>query len=318
MAWDAGTITDAGPWDELAQKLEDLCGDSGVANWSYVERIPAGGSLGQSGSGAFAVDVFKCAGSGTDANDSGTDWYFALEIPTTDGAVSSGFGVFEDYEGSTNKRFRRPAASATTTAPTGSGFWRTDTLASYSSVTGKLTTTLPTLNTTGFSYWVKLTRNAVHFATRVGSTSDQWGAHLMDSLVSAYTDACPLIMLPPNGAQGGFTRLPGVTDATVNKWQTEQMIAWTTQEGSNATNENDFWQGGKGVASRIMCNHETQHTDMRLKGGMRGLIKSDFLGIRTGGTVELGDTTTIDGNTWTVIAKNNFGSYGGHVITRPV
>lgn len=317
MAWDAGTITNAAPWDALAQKLEDLCGDTGVVNWSYVERIPAGTGTNQSGSSTYAVDVFKCAGTGTDANDSGTDWYFALEIPVTDGAVSSGWGVFEDYGGT--KQFRRPAATSTTTAPTGSGFWRTDTLASYAAVTGKLTGSGPTLNTTGFSYWVKLTRNAVHLATRVGSTSANWGAHLMDSLISAYTDGCPLVALNSIGNTANFTRLPGVTDATLSKWATETMDAWTPGEGSNAVNENDFWQGGKGVASRIACHHENTHADMRLKGGMRGLIKADFLRIRAGGTVELGDTTTIDGNTWTVIAKDNFGQMtASHVITRPV
>lgn len=291
-----------------------------MANWSYVERIPAGGGAGQSGSASYAVDVFKCAGTGTDANDAATDWYFALEIPATDGAVTTNFKVFEDYDG-TAKQFRRPVAGSTSTAPVSPGtpgYWRSNTLAAYASVTGALTFTgLPTLNTTGFSYWIKLHNDGVHFATRVGASSASWGASLMDTLISGFTDSCPLMGYSDGGA--GFSNLPGITDATLAKWRIENMTAWTLQEGSNATNENDIWQGAKGVAARLLCNHETSNTDMRLVGGMRGLIKSDLLGIRSGGTVELGDTTTIDGNTWTVIAKGSLGGlYSGHVITRPV
>jgi hypothetical protein len=304
----------------MSQKLKDLVGGSGVANWSFVENVSAGTGTGQSGSSSYSLDVFKCAGSGTDANDSGTDWYFALEIPVPDGASTSSFGAFEDYEGSTNKRFRRPCASASTSAPVGTGFWRTDTLASYASVTGARRGATAVLNTTGFSYWLKLTKNAVHYATRVGSTSSNWGAHLMDSLISAYSDGCPLCIVDTSTSSAAFSRLPGVTDATVSKWVSATSGAWTLQEGSNAVNENDYWQGGKGVAARIRLTHVSGATNMRLAGGMRGLIKADFLAIPTGGTVELGDTTVIDGNTWTVIGKDSFGAVNltSHIITRPV
>jgi hypothetical protein len=38
-------------------------------------------------------------------------------------------------------------------------------------------------------------------------------------------------------------------------------------------------------------------------GGVRGLAKSDFLVMSTGGTVNLGDTMSVGGNTWTVISS---------------
>lgn len=322
MAWDAGTITNAAPWAQVSQKLKNLVGGSGVANWSFVENIPAGTGTGQSGSSSYSIDVFKCAGTGTDANDSGTDWYFPLQIPSPDGAVTTNWGIFEDYEGSTNKRFKRPAASSTTTAPTGTGYWRSDTYAAMNSVSGVQLGGTQALNTTGFSYWLKLTKNGFQYGFRVGSASGGWGAHLMDSLISAYTDGCPLVMIRDganDSAARHFTRLPGVTDSTIAKWAASNIAGWTTLEGSNAVNENDFWQGGKGLAARILLTHSNNATNMRLIGGVRGLIKADFLVINPGGTVELGDTTTIDGNTWAVIAKSSgFGGMGGHVITRPV
>jgi hypothetical protein len=177
MAWDAGTITSPIPSTELSEKLQALCGGEGVANWSFVETMPAGSIIGsvqtlvlsdwgagdsftitwygettasipyasniasaldaaigalpscsasfltvtrtdvntyvftlsstlggthemmtvngtgctgifqdttpgpdieRTGQSAYCVDVFKCAGTGDDANDSGKDWYFFI------------------------------------------------------------------------------------------------------------------------------------------------------------------------------------------------------------------------------------------------
>lgn len=66
MAWDAGTITSAAPWAAVSQKLKDLItGGSGVANWSFVENVPAGTGIGQSGSATYSLDVFRCRGATT-------------------------------------------------------------------------------------------------------------------------------------------------------------------------------------------------------------------------------------------------------------
>lgn len=306
MAWDTGTITSATPFVDLSQKIKDLCGDSGVANWSFVENIPAGTGTGQSGSSSYSLDVFKCAGSGTDANDSGTDWYFVFPVPspTSGVSVANVCGAAEDYEGSTNKRFRRQMVRATVaTAPTGSGYWFNDTLGSWNSLSSKLGMFSPTLNTTGFTYYVKLTNNGIFLAVRVGVTSTSGFVTLMDSLISpsVATDGCPLVGVDNNGFNAGYTRLPGVTDATQNKWNAG-VFGWAAVLGSNSAATNvDFWQGGKVITSRLASGNRGGNGSMNLAGGLRGLLKADILAFQQGGTVQLGDTVTIDGNTWTVI-----------------
>lgn len=62
MAWSKDAYTTDTPSADLSDKLKDLCGGSGVKNWSFVENVPAGTGDGQSGSNNYSVDVFKCAG----------------------------------------------------------------------------------------------------------------------------------------------------------------------------------------------------------------------------------------------------------------
>src|SRR5512135_2824715 len=65
MAWDTGVITDAAPWAALSTKLKNMVGGTGVENWSFVENVPAGTGLGQSGSASYSLDVFRCRGAAT-------------------------------------------------------------------------------------------------------------------------------------------------------------------------------------------------------------------------------------------------------------
>lgn len=84
MAWSKDAYTTDTPSADLSDKLKDLCGSSGVKNWSFVENVPAGTGGGQSGSDNYSVDVFKCAGTGDDANSAGitfpTAWCAAFVV----------------------------------------------------------------------------------------------------------------------------------------------------------------------------------------------------------------------------------------------
>lgn len=247
----------------------------------------------------------------TSPNDSGKDWFFVLEIPVADGAVNSSFNSAENYDG--NKLFRRMPPIASTTSPVGSGYWRDDTLNAYGSVGGnnRTSNTHQVLNTTGFSYWIKLTKNGVTISTRVGATEAMMGAMLLDSFVTNTSDL-PLINVSSTvAAANTFSRLPGVTSAGGNNIWGCDMRGWTTatQDGfaTNAAFAQDLWSSEKIHVARIFVSHVPGRsaTLAFTLGYARGLWKTDWLCFARGGTVLLGDTMTIAGNTWTVISNSS-------------
>jgi hypothetical protein len=264
----------------------------------------------------------------TDANDAGQDWRFIIEIPTPDGAVTSSFNCCENYN---NKMFRRMPPTASATVPVGSGYWRDDTLIAYATVPGnpRALAAHQALNTTGFSYWIKLTKNGVMIGTRVSSSEATNGAMLLDSVITNATDL-PLISVSPgaSAASNGnsFSRLPGVAVApgtTITGWQCAAM-GWTspTQEGftTNAANQQDLWASRKIHDARIFVGHSggrlAGNSGANDRGYARGLWKTDYRCLVAGGTVQLGDLQAIEGvptsdpNPWTVIYKGFPGSTG--------
>lgn len=261
----------------------------------------------------------------TSANDAGVDWYFVIEIPATDGAVNSSFNSAQDYDGY-HLFNRMPPAGGTGLIPVGSGGWRTDTLAPYGGtingntlITGnnRGSTTHQILNTSGFNYWIKLTKNAVTISTRVSASEAMSGATLLDSFVTNATDNIPLINISNVAAGNTFSCIPGATGTSLGTSAfTCYTQGWTTpmQEGftTNSAGSQDLWASQKVHVSRIFVAHSPGRstTLATTNGYARGLWKSDFLAIQRGGTVQLGDTMTISGNTWTVISNsaNAFGS----------
>lgn len=327
MAWGASTITNAAPWAALSSALQALVGGAGVANWSFVEQIPAGTGAGQSGAAAYALDVFKCAGSGTNANAAATDWFFCLEIPVTDGAVTSACMAFEAYDPTAGqKKFKRPVAVTSTTTPTGTGYWLSDTYALYASVTGtnRGNMVFQTLNTTGFSYWIKLTNNLIQIAIRVGSVECSIGVHLLDSLTTV-TDAVPLASVVGGTVGSGtlahgsaYHALPSVVSALsagTSGWK-NQLNPWISVVSdlvlTNATGNQDLWLGSKILISRVLSTHANGRVAAKALtvGAVRGLLKTDIMCFPGGGTVQLGDTVTFNGAAdWTVIGPVS--AYGG-------
>lgn len=258
---------------------------------------------------SFEFQAHVNASSITNANDAGKDWYFIIEIPVPDGAVNSSMNCAEDYNGF--RLFNRMPPTPAGTAPVGTGGWRSDTLAQYASVTGNNRASLihQVLNTTGFSYWIKLTPNAVIISTRVSAAEAMNGAMLLDSFVTNATDL-PLIGVSSITAGGNsMSRLPGITGVSITPgtgWECE-TYPWTTPTrqgiGTNAASAQDLWSSNKIHVARVFVGHSAGNTAANafLYGYAKGLWKTDFLCFTRGGTVQLGDTMTIAGNTWTVI-----------------
>ena len=65
MVWDAGTITDAAPWNQISQKMKNACGLTGSENWEFLTNVPAGTGLRESGNANYSLDVFRCNGKNT-------------------------------------------------------------------------------------------------------------------------------------------------------------------------------------------------------------------------------------------------------------
>jgi hypothetical protein len=319
MAWDSGIVTSAsapfgpkGTAGSLLAKVFALMGGAGVANWSFVENIPAGTGTAQSGSATKAVDVFKCAGSSTDANAAGVDFYIGFMYTSATGQINTVI-VAEDYSpiaaGSNKAMFRRIAPLPQTgTTPDATNFTFTETYGTANSFTGNVPSLgNSALATTGYSYWVKLTNNFMLVTTRSGTTTTSFYIGLMDSLTSV-TDTMPLVAL--GSGSGAFTRLPSVTagaggvgmwGAGIGPWTTPIQIGFAGDESNTTTN--DKWLSGKIVVERCVIVHCVTAANVTTYGCWRGLLKSDVLMMASSNNVQVGDTITIGGNTWTVISN---------------
>jgi len=123
----------------------------------------------------------------------------------------------------------------------------------------------------------------------------------MDSII-AITDSLPLAGLTSGGYSLSIQhRLPGVNsvagcsfDLYAEPWTFNGQLST-----SNQTNANDKWQNNKVHCTRWSMRSSAS-AGTHVQGAMRGLIKQDLLMLRAGGTVNLGDTMVIAGNTWTV------------------
>lgn len=319
MAWATGTITSATPHVSLSTAIKNLFGGAGVVNWSFVEAIPAGTGVGQSGITTFTVDVYKCSGTGTDANSAGINWFIGFGIPVTDGAVSSFILVAEDYldiagnpTDASRGMFKRPAAggngTAVTTVPTGTGYWVTDTYGNWNSYsTASIKSTTQTLNTTGFTYYIKLTNNLLIVSTLVGAADHAWLGMLLDSMTSV-SDPMALVVSTTTTNLCGPSRLPLVVSSAITDMWRMNCLYWTRGPNigtSNAANTNDFWQGNKIHVSRGVLRSKATTVNWYLVGLIRGLMKSDILMFLVGGTVGVGDTMVIGADTWTVISTSS-------------
>ena len=254
---------------DFSDIFKTIVGTTGVANWSFVEEIPAGASAGQSGSAALTVDVFKCAGSGPDANDAGFDWYMYVGKYTYYPDIIY-VGFSEDYNPTTKKAYNWPNSNAGYPSPRctvdANGY------AAYSSTISANEVNLYTLLVSaygatwktgslpisGFNYWITISKNHVTFSQQYALIERTFYAGLMDSLVVGVSDPRPFVMLGSHAVgltKGAFSNLPGVAnlEGVANLFGAE-LSPWNT--GGTYTsfilNSQDLWQNSGVVVSRAM------------------------------------------------------------------
>lgn len=287
----------------------------------YQAAIPA------TGAASYSCDVFKCSGSGIDANDAGIDWYVGFirysAFPATnwDSAV---FFVAEEYD-PTTKRFAGTAIknsgkiSAPFVSTDASGYAKYGTAyedqgAVYRSVyqifTGG-TCAMLVLTGTGFNYFVHITNNELFISAPIGSSQHWTFMGLMDSLVDAsLDDELPLFHF---GDGAGFQengvqiRIPGGVSLTgIAKTCGAYLYPWSFAYSATgltmADGNTDLWKDQKINVSRVMVLHGTASGSNSVQGQVRGLLKSTVRCTLKGGDVSVGDKFTIDEEDWIVLA----------------
>jgi hypothetical protein len=321
VSYEAGTIVPAANFfvpkataTTLAARIFANIGGAGLANWSWIETIPAGTGAGQSGANNVVVDVFKCAGSGTNLNDAGVDFYVGIAGNTagTNG-VASGILVAEDYlsiaanpANADRGKFRRncplPVSGVT---PDATNFTYTETYTTFAASTKVDFTPTMTNGAGGIAYWLKVDHNFIVFTVKIGTAFSTFFAGVFDSVVSGDTEVMPLVVL--TASSGSFSRLPGVTlnAGGVTEWGA-CASAWTSNMfQSHAYTGLDRWaSSSKMFVSRVALSH-TPTTAPQSYGVFRGLLKAEILCIGTaqsGISPSPGDTIVIDGNVWTCIS----------------
>jgi len=323
MSLHTGTITDAAPEAAFSTLLKSLVGGAGVQNWSFIENIPAGTGANQSGSASFSVDVFKCAGSGADANDAALDFYVGIPIGYSTTVL---YLLFAESYNPTNKLFSGCVHNYT--GRTGymnvlaNGYCTYGTFngsdeRNAASIVGAGAHAQLTINTTGFDYWLELNNNFLLLGIKAGATqkSIYWG--LMDSLVDdSIGDSKPLVMWG-NGvsisyASGSFIHLPGIGEKTGEGGTYGAKLAgWTNDANLAVTNQagyQDLWAADGVWVSRCMMYHGSDFNYSKTQGNVRGLLKEEVLCFYYGGTVNIGDTMVIDDgdatpDTWVVMSN---------------
>jgi hypothetical protein len=244
MAWEKSALTTNNCAADLSDRLKALVGGSGVANWKFVENVPAGTGAGQSGSTSYSVDVFKCAGNGTNANSAGIDFYVAIARPVSspnNGFTLWTFELYSPIANASNKGMTaRPTgqSNAPVTVPdttdysfdssAGTPTYRTfEARKSYGSYWGA------TLTNSGFSYFIKVHKDFLIMSVLYGGTAYSFYAGLMQSALTNISDPMPLVLFgisgsnvargvmnvsvySPSVSRGAFSRLPGVTSASIS------------------------------------------------------------------------------------------------------
>lgn len=325
MSYEAGTIVPvANFWvpkttaTTLSARITANIGGAGLENWVFVENIPAGAGAGQSGSANVTFDVYKCKGTGTSANSSGVDFYFALGGNTSGtNGVASGFIIAEDYKSiadfpadADRAKFRRGCpVPVTGTTPDASNFTFSETYQTAAAIS-KVDYT-PTMSNAagGAAYWLKIDHNFIIVTTKIGTSFASYFGGVFDSLISGTdTEVMPLVAITT--ASSSFSRLPGVTSSGGGATMWGAAVAgWNAPAQSNTeayTSLNRWVGSGKLLVQRLALAH-TPTTLPGTYGTLRGLMKQEILAVSavSGITPSPGDTIVIDGNTWTCICTTS-------------
>jgi len=333
----SGQIVNNYPAAAFSDLLKTWVGSSGLANWSFVENIPAGVGAGTTGDAAFSTDIFKCAGSGDDANDAGQDWYISINRYVTEYDYTLKMTMAEVYD-NVNKKFQYfplykagassgPASSDANDYAYYSTVYSTNAYDMNQIMDSYATIFNINLTHSGFEYWCVLDNDFIQLGLRIGNTEAFTYLGLMDSLIKNETDTLPLVIINDNqnhsGAgqyQGAFIRLPGVgAVAGVNCTFGARPTGWNGLQAFgvaggtlSSPQYNDLWADNKIRLSRILMHHAVATSVTNVWGCVRGLLKPELLCCyQPAGTMEttLGDTFEVDGETYTVTGASNSNPY---------
>jgi hypothetical protein len=280
-------------------------------------------SVSATGTANWDLDVFKCAGTGNDANDAGVDFYVFIRrdktIAATTLEISMGFGWDTTYHkasnflGVTHGNYTNYAGTTAAGWSASSSHAPVPDYLYFPNISANIWHfPSSTLNKTGFTYQIKMTKNLIMIGHRVGTLDHFMYVGLFDSLVSSGTDAYPLCMITSNvNSNHTYLKAPSILYSAASAAYNFGLfpLSWTragqAQMGtfvvSNATNYSDKLLNGGVPASRVYLAHSVDKTIWYTHGCTRGLLKSDVLCFPSGGTVNLGDTMTIGGVVYTVM-----------------
>ena len=335
MAYATGTITSATPYQQISTNIQALFnqdatgGREPTRNWSFVEQIPAGTGAGQSGNASYTADVYKCAGSGTDANSAAQDIYCVMMISTT-GTTAAQWNIARDYKSiaanpgdADRAKFRGFTSAAGSATPNGTYYTKSETYSTASTVTGSFGTN-GTLNTNGVVYWIYLTNNSLVVTVRSGGSYSTWGMTYFDT-ISNQTDTYPFARMGDSTNTSMFLTLPMVTSgsAGADMWKVDTQYLFVGHTHPHPSTP-DLW-AGSGAAntrcwfSRMLLRHLggiSPSSNLATYGGYRGLMPTTMLSNNMETYIMPGDTVTIDGDTWTCVG--DWGSSSNGLFVRAI
>ena len=327
MAWDQGSIVSETPWDVFIDKVKAMCGQPGVANWSFVTTLPAGTEDGQSGHSDFTAEVFKCASDGTDGHGFALnhevyspDFYVTFLINIDNIGLSYGV-VHEEFDAHTGL-FRKycPWEVFTGRTTVGDGHWvgAVDWMTPYDQGTRRIyRVNLGPLVTSGFQYGIKMTNRTLDCFLRVDTDDYMFHASLIDSTVIG-EDPLPLCV-GGNDDYLGFSNEPYVDQTYRYLGMCAPRPLYLFNAVSRSTIEEpspDVWNGSSGHLFRLCVLRRDNRlmTDGSIDGRtavMRGLLPNTYLGTlnsTSNSSARVGDSIIIDAVEWVIL--NKFTDYG--------
>lgn len=292
MGYRTGAITDANPASALRLQIEaefDLHG-----NWDFVEEVVVGSNTHR---------VWKNRGSGTAANSFGQDFYVDLQYAAS-GGTALRIRCFEAWDAVNKKAIRPCVPTGASLAVNANGSHGDETLGFTLEATNLVYADLLT-TTTGFDYYVQVSKDRLCAGAKYSTTSTACYAGLFESLMAA--DPFPLMIAGTSGNENAYTTDCGVSRHP-NKTTTEtynftfQVSPWTAISGH--AEQNDLLHNAA-VASRPLLRHFSGAPAQY--GYARGLLIGCAL-LPDGATATVnGSTMTIGAETYT---KMRFGNYG--------
>jgi hypothetical protein len=292
MGYRTGALTSANPAADLYAQIVaefDLHG-----NWDFVDTVAIGTNTHQ---------VWKNRGTGTDANAFGQDYHVSFQYVAA-GGTTLRIRCFEAYDAVNDKAIRPCVGASTSLAINANGSHGDETLGFTLEATALVYADVLTV-TTGFDYYVQVSRNRLCVGTKYSTTNTALYAGLFESLMAA--DPFPLCIGGTSGNENastvdfGVSRHPNKTTTEINNFLFH-MSAWTAISGH--AEQNDLFHNAA-VASRPFLRHLSNAPAQY--GYARGLLYGCAL-LPDGGTATVnGSTMTIGAETYT---KLRFGTYG--------